>query len=77
MREVWADNLDAELLIIRNIVEKFPYVAMDTEFPGVVRHSKFSQLSYKLIQFNLKGCTPRWSLLASGRISIPEPTLQC
>jgi CCR4-NOT transcription complex subunit 7/8 len=36
VREVWACNLDAELEILRNAVEKFPFCAMDTEFPGVV-----------------------------------------
>eukprot|EP01024_Parvocaulis_polyphysoides_P073435 TRINITY_DN9450_c0_g2_i5.p1 TRINITY_DN9450_c0_g2~~TRINITY_DN9450_c0_g2_i5.p1 ORF type:complete len:357 (+),score=60.43 TRINITY_DN9450_c0_g2_i5:2-1072(+) len=36
LREVWDDNLDEEMELMQEVVENYPFIAMDTEFPGIV-----------------------------------------
>ncbi|GER46987.1 polynucleotidyl transferase [Striga asiatica] len=59
IREVWSDNLDREFGLIREIVDKYPYIAMDTEFPGVVikplgQSKNHSEANYQSVRANVE-----------------------
>jgi len=58
IREVWAHNLEEEFKAISCLVESYPYVAMDTEFPGVVARpigefKSTSDYQYQLLRCNV------------------------
>ncbi|KAI9762667.1 MAG: hypothetical protein M4579_000285 [Chaenotheca gracillima] len=36
IRDVWKGNLAQEMAVLRNLVEQYPYISMDSEFPGIV-----------------------------------------
>lgn len=36
IREVWKHNLEPEMHMLRQLCQKYPFVAMDAEFPGIV-----------------------------------------
>ncbi|XP_074569742.1 putative CCR4-associated factor 1 homolog 11 [Curcuma longa] len=40
VRSVWAHNLDQEFALIRSILPFHPFVALDTEYPGIIITSK-------------------------------------
>ena len=56
--EVWASNVEAEFKKIRKVVKHYNYIAMDTEFPGVVARpiGEFrtnSDYQYQLLRCNV------------------------
>ncbi|KAL4181818.1 hypothetical protein AMTRI_Chr12g239360 [Amborella trichopoda] len=58
IREVWSDNLEDEFALIREIVDDYPYIAMDTEFPGIVlrpvgNFKNSSDFHYKTLKANV------------------------
>ena len=58
IREVWSHNLEDEFKEICLIVTEYPYVAMDTEFPGVVARpigdfKSSSDYQYQLLRCNV------------------------
>jgi len=58
IREVWAHNLDEEFKTICQIIQDYPYVAMDTEFPGVVARpigefKSTADYQYQLLRCNV------------------------
>ncbi|GBG34167.1 CCR4-NOT transcription complex subunit 7 [Hondaea fermentalgiana] len=56
IRDVWCDNLDQEMAVIREVVQKYNYVAMDTEFPGVVARPIGSFESSEDFQYQTLRC---------------------
>merc|ERR1712142_617084 len=58
IREVWATNMEEEFKAICRTVERFPFVAMDTEFPGVVARpigefKSTADYQYQLLRCNV------------------------
>jgi len=55
--DVWESNLDDAMVQIRSLVERYPFVAMDTEFPGVVARpignfNKY-EYNYQILRVNV------------------------
>jgi len=77
MRDVWAHNLDEECALVREVVRKYPYIAMDTEFPGVVRLLSLVIRKTLIISFRLPAQSVRSSTRLSFTIRHCGATLTC
>ncbi|OHS97631.1 Poly(A) ribonuclease pop2 [Tritrichomonas foetus] len=56
IRDVWAWNLEQEMKIISDLVVDYPYIAMDTEFPGVVAKPAGSFKSTEALEYQAMRC---------------------
>lgn len=56
IKDVWRHNLEDEFRTIRQVVQKYHYVAMDTEFPGVVARPLGEFRSSADYQYQLLRC---------------------
>uniref|UniRef100_A0A2R9BNX2 poly(A)-specific ribonuclease n=1 Tax=Pan paniscus TaxID=9597 RepID=A0A2R9BNX2_PANPA len=59
--EVWACNVDEEMKKIRQVIRKYNYVAMDTEFPGVVARPTGEFRSNADYQYQLLRCNDMYA----------------
>lgn len=58
IKNVWKYNLEEEMAIIRQLIKKYNYIAMDTEFPGVVakplgNFKSLSAFAYQQLRCNV------------------------
>ncbi|CAL5358358.1 unnamed protein product [Camellia sinensis] len=68
VRDVWADNLSFEFGLIRRVLDDYPNVAMDTEFPGTIIFSDkhYSCLSPSDNYFLMKSNVDALNLIQVG-----------
>lgn len=56
IRDVWATNLQSEILTIARLIDEYDHVAIDTEFPGVVARpigAGSTDLQYQTLRCNV------------------------
>jgi len=55
IKNVWHHNLKEEILEISRLLENYPYIAMDTEFPGIIvrAQGELRDTQYQTIRHNV------------------------
>merc|ERR1712018_536721 len=57
IRDVWTHNLEEEFKNISSLISKYPFVGMDTEFPGIVAkpmvYNNVDEYKYQLVKCNV------------------------
>jgi len=71
--DVWASNLEQEFRNIRQMVEKYSWVAMDTEFPGIVARPLGDFRSTTDYQYQLLRCNVGLLKLIQVGITFMDP----
>lgn len=72
--DVWASNLEQEFRNIRQLVEKYSWVAMDTEFPGIVARPLGDFRSTTDYQYQLLRCNVGLLKLIQVGITLMDPS---
>nr|QCO76331.1 CCR4-associated factor [Tamarix hispida] len=57
LRKVWSSNLEYEFALIGQVIGRYPFISMDTEFPGVVYrpndHQRRPSDMYRILKSNV------------------------
>ena len=56
IRDVWASNLESELRIIEDLIEDYPFIGIDTEFPGVIAKPVGTFTSTQELEYQAMRC---------------------